>query len=147
MDKIEKLIDEAQEESLLVATCYDYIDKNGEHDTNWIMLNKAVETLKKIKQIVKQIKEERTFINYDKKKEKYLKDIIKIGEIYHTINNVSVTNWDLKSHKVCLHYFENYAIYYKSKTKKELYKMACENQIASRSHMNKKELIQALMKL
>ena len=147
MDKIEKLINKAQEESLLVSTSYSYIDKNGEQDTNWIMLRKAVDTLSKIRQIVKQIKEERTFINYDKKKEKYQKEIIELGEIYHTINNVSVTNWDLKSHKVCLHYFENYAIYYKHSTKKRLYKMACENQIASKSHMNKKELIQALMKL
>ena len=72
MDKIEKLINEAQEESLLVKTSYNYKDKNGQQDTNWIMVNKAVDTLKEIKQIVKENKTD-LLANYNSKKEKYLK--------------------------------------------------------------------------
>ena len=58
-----------------------------------------------------------------------------------------ITNWDYKCNKVYEKLVINYATYYKHNTKKELYKMACDNRIAGRSHMNKKPLIVALMKL
>jgi len=58
-----------------------------------------------------------------------------------------ITNWDFECNKVCQKLVINYATYYKHNTKKELYKMASDNRIAGRSHMNKKPLIVALMKL
>ena len=58
-----------------------------------------------------------------------------------------ITNWDYECNKVYEKLVINYATYYKHNTKKELYKMASDNKIAGRSHMNKKPLIVALMKL
>jgi len=58
-----------------------------------------------------------------------------------------LTNWDYECNKAYDKVVINYATYYKHNTKKELYKMACDNRIASRSHMKKKQLIIALLKL
>lgn len=58
-----------------------------------------------------------------------------------------LTNWDYECNKIfCGWEPTNFALY-QHNTKKELYKMACDNRIASRSHMNKKDLIVALLKL
>jgi len=144
MDKIEKLINEAQEESLLVKTSYNYKDKNGQQDTNWIMVNKAVDTLKEIKQIVKENKTD-LLANYNSKKEKYLKEIIELGKCIDNENGISL--WDMKCNVVMTIEYHNFAVSYKYLKRKELYKLACDNKIASRSHMNKNELIKALMKI
>jgi hypothetical protein len=59
-----------------------------------------------------------------------------------------LTNWDYECHKIYSGWEPtNFATFYKHNTKKELYKMACDNRIASRSHMKKKDLIVALLKL
>ena len=57
-----------------------------------------------------------------------------------------LSNWDYECHKIyCGWQPRNFALY-QHNTKKELYKMACDNRITSRSNMDKKQLIQALMK-
>lgn len=78
-------------------------------------------------------------------KKQYLRDIIELG--YYVDNDNVVNMWDMICHCVMTIAYDNFAVSYKYLKRKELYKLACENQIASRSHMNKKELIQALMKL
>tara|TARA_R110001599_G_scaffold302049_1_gene507704 strand:+ start:285 stop:533 length:249 start_codon:yes stop_codon:yes gene_type:complete len=59
----------------------------------------------------------------------------------------SNSNWNMKSNKVYNYEPDNFAVGYRLMGKKQLYECAKDNRIPSRSHLRKKELIQALVNL
>ena len=76
-----------------------------------------------------------------------LQDIKKMGSIIGDYQYL--TEWDVKSNKRFIYEYEhvNWVVFYRLMNKKELYECAKDNRIPSRSHMRKKQLIQALVNL
>ena len=49
VEKIKKIIEQAQEDGLLWVGGYNYKDKNGSYELNYLKIKEAVEILQKIK--------------------------------------------------------------------------------------------------